>query len=98
CLCGPFWRHERWVTEASRVGLAVEPVRRRVSAEGAHCPPSNCVRRISVTVVGERCFGEADEQLMRQALCVVRATRLDTRTVAFSDTGTGIRFLTANPW
>jgi hypothetical protein len=98
CLCGPFWRHERWVAEAARAGLAVEPVRRLVSADGAQYLPSTCRSRISITVVGERCFGKADEQLLEQALCLARATGVETLTVHFSDTGAGMRFFTANPW
>jgi len=98
CLCGPFWRHERWVAEAARAGLAVEPARRSFSAEGAQYLPPSCCNRINITVVGERCFGEADEQLPEQALCLARATRVETLTVHFSDAGDGMRFFTANPW
>jgi hypothetical protein len=98
CLCGPFWRHERWVAEAARVGLAVETAHRSVTGQGSQYLPATCVRRASVTVVGERCFGECDEQTVQQALCLARATRVQTLTVHFSDTGSGLRFFTANPW
>jgi len=33
CLCGPFWRHERWVLEAARIGL--EEMRRDPLGRGA---------------------------------------------------------------
>lgn len=98
CLCGPYWRHERWVTEAVRAGLAVVPARRLVSADGAQYLPSTCRSRVSVTVVGERCFGKADEQILEQALCLARATGVATLTLHFSDAGAGMRFFTANPW
>jgi len=98
CLCGPFWRHERWVTEAARAGLAVEPARRSVGSDGTQPPPLSCRSRVMVTVVGERCLGEADEQLQDQALCLARATGVETLTVHFADWGAGMRFLTANPW
>lgn len=98
CLCGPFWRHERWVAEAARAGLAVEPARRFVGADGGHYLPSNCRRRGSVTIVGERSFGEGDEQLLAQALRLTRTIGVETLTVHFSDTGAGMRFFTANPW
>lgn len=98
CLCGPYWRHERWVMEAARAGLAVEPARRFVTGDGAQFPPSTCRSRISVTVVGQRCFGEAGQQFRRQALCLARATGVEALTVHFSDAGAGMRFLTASPW
>jgi hypothetical protein len=98
CLCGPFWRHERWVAEAARAGLTVESARSSVNAYGAEYVPSSSPGRISVTVVGERCFGEADEQLLAQSRSLARATGVETLTVHFSDSGAGMRFLTANPW
>jgi hypothetical protein len=98
CLCGPFWRHERWVFEAARAGLAVEPARRTVNAEGSHPPPPSCLSCVSVTVVGQQCFGYADEWLREQALRLARATSVETLTVHFGDSGKGLRFLTASPW
>lgn len=98
CLCGPFWRHERWVAEAARAGLDVQPARRSVGLEGTCYLPPPCVDRLTVTVVGDRCFGKADETLLNQARWLARSTRTETLTVHFSDTGTGMRFFTANPW
>jgi hypothetical protein len=98
CLCGPFWRHERWVFEAARAGIAVEPARRSANADGGQYLPSDCRGRISVTVVGRRCFGEADEQFREQALCLARATGVETLSVHYRDTGAGMCFLTASPW
>jgi hypothetical protein len=98
CLCGPFWRHERWVAEAARAGLAVEPACRSAGNAADQYPPVNCRSRMSVTVVGERCFGEADELCRQQALHLARTTGVETLSVHFSDTGAGMRFLSANPW
>jgi hypothetical protein len=98
CLCGPFWRHERWVAEAARIGLPVEPARCVTDKDGAQYATSSCSRRISVAIVGKRSFGEADEHLMKQALRLARATAVETLTVHFSDTGAGMRFFTASPW
>ena len=98
CLCGPFWRHERWVLAAARSGLDVEPVLRRANAEGGEYGSPTVARRTSVTVVGERCVGEADGQLGAYALRLARATGVETLTAHFADSGAGMRFLTANPW
>jgi hypothetical protein len=98
CLCGPFWRHERWVFEAARAGLAVEPARRTVDAQGSHLPPPSCQSCVGITVVGQRCFGYDDECFREQALHLARATGVETLTVHFGDSGKGLRFLTASPW
>jgi hypothetical protein len=98
CLCGPFWRHERWVLEAARIGLDVEPVLRRANADGGEYVSPATARRTSVTVVGERCFGDADGQLGAYALRLARATGVETLTAHFADSGAGMRFFTANPW
>ena len=98
CLCGPFWRHERWVLEAARIGLEVEPALRRASADGGEYMSATVTRRASVTVVGERCVGEVDGQLGAAALRLARATGVETLTAQFADFGAGMRFFTANPW
>lgn len=98
CLCGPFWRHERWVFEAARASIAVEPARRAANADGGEYLPSNYHSQSSVTVVGRRGFGDPDEQLREQALRLARATGVETLTVNYADSGSGMRFFTANPW
>jgi hypothetical protein len=99
CLCGPFWRHERWVAEAAGAGLEVHPARRYARIdETQRAVARPCLERSTVIVVGERCFGDTDEVLSKQARSLARATGTETLTVHFSDTGTGMRFLTANPW
>lgn len=98
CLCGPSWRHERWVTEASRAGLPVEPARRVVTAGAAEYLSPPCLNRTSVTVVGQRVFGDAGDHLAEQALRLALAISVETLSVHFSDSGNGMRFFTANPW
>lgn len=95
-LCGPFWRRERWVAEAAVAGLAVEPVRRVLSRDVEHPEPSPG-KPVGLTVVGERCLGEADPRLAEQALALARATGVETLRVAFSHAGPDARFLTASP-
>lgn len=98
CLCGPFWRHERWVLEAARIGLDVEPVLRRANADGGEYVSRTFARRTSVTVVGDRYVGDADGELGAHALRLARATGVETLTAHFADSGAGMRFFTANPW
>lgn len=98
CLCGPFWLHERWVAGAARAGLKVEPARRLVSSRGAEYPEASRRTHVSVTVVGEQCFGEVDDSLVEQALWLARSTAVETLTVGFSHGGSGAAFVAASPW
>lgn len=99
CLCGPFWRHERWIAEAASAGLAVEPARRVVRSSGAQEPdPGLKDAAISITVVGERCLGEADDTLLEGALRLARAAGVETLTVSFTDRTRGALLVAASPW
>lgn len=98
CLFGPFWRHERWIREAARAGLTVEPARRVVSARGAESPQLLRHSQISVTVVGKTCFGAADELLIAQAQRLAEATGVETLRINFTHNGPDARFITASPW
>jgi hypothetical protein len=99
CLCGPFWRHERWIALAAGLGLAVEPARRAVASAGAAVPhPAYANGGIAITVVGDRCFGDAEPALLDGALRLARATGVETLTVSFSDRTQGGRLIAASPW
>lgn len=99
CLCGPFWRHERWIAEAARAGLAVEPARRVVTAGAADAPvPVSHEGAVAITVVGARCFGHAGRSLREAALRLARATGVETLTASFTDAGADARFLAASAW
>jgi hypothetical protein len=97
CLAGPFWRQERWVSTAARLGIPVRPFRR-----GAH-PLSDQSARPSpktgtVTVVGTRCVGDVAAQLGAQARALARVAGADLLTVRFDDNVDGARFLDARVW
>ena len=99
CLCGPFWRHERWVLEAARIGLDVEPVLRRANADGGEyvSRDSRATRpasRSSASVASATSTANS----ARHALRLARATGVETLTAQFADSGAGMRFFTANPW
>jgi hypothetical protein len=98
CLCGPFWRHERWIAEAARAGLAVEPARRIWGAQRMEYPEPCRDGGVSVPVVGERCLGEHDAWLAEQALRLARAAGVETLTVDFTQSGAGARVRSASPW
>ncbi len=96
CLSGPYWRPEQWVHLASRVGMPVQPVRRRVAlAEGsAPADPDS----VTVTVIGERCLGHGDAAMLDGARRLARAANVEVLTVRVSGPEPGAVFLGADPW
>lgn len=94
CLCGPFWRPEQWAHAASRAGMRVQPVSRRVALTAEATPAA--AESITVTVVGERCFGQADPTVMDGVRRLARAASVDMLAVQVSGPEPGATFLAAN--
>jgi hypothetical protein len=84
-LTGPAWRTEQWTYAASRLGIPVHTVHRHVG-NNANQPRAEDLfsNPASVTVVGERCFGNVDEDLFRQARCLAEAANVSVLKVYFS--------------
>lgn len=96
CLSGPYWRPEQWAHLASQTGMRVQPVHRRVAlAEG---PAPAAPESTTVTVVGERCLGQADDAVLTGARRLARAANVETLTVRVSGPEPGATFLEAYPW
>jgi len=98
CLSGPGWRHEQWVYAAARLGIPVQPVtwspdHASFVPEGETPPPD-----VTVTLVGARCLGSADDTLVRQARRLAGACGADLLAVRFSKTEAGFRFHSADQW
>ena len=96
CLSGPYWRPEQWAYAASRAGMRVRPVHRRVAFPADAAPA--VTESITVTVVGERCLGQADTTVMTGARRLARAANVELLTVRFSGLGPDATFLGADPW
>lgn len=94
CLCGPFWRPEQWAHAASRAGMRVQPVSRRVALTAEATPA--VAESITVTVVGERCFGQADPAVMAGVRRLAKAANVDMLAVRVSGPEPGATFLAAN--
>lgn len=97
-LSGPGWCHEQWVQTATRLGIPVRPVRRRLAfpadASGAEPLPPD----VTLTVVGERCLGPVNGVLAAQARRLARAARVDLLSVRFGETEDGPELLGADAW
>jgi len=98
CLAGPSWRAEEWTREAARLGIPVRPVERR-SALGARPPTPRPVEDFSsVTVVGARCLGAADETMRRHARRLAEHAGTGLLEVFFEGEGDGAAFVGVNLW
>jgi hypothetical protein len=96
CLSGPYWRPEEWTYVASQVGMHVQPVHRRVAFPADAAPA--VTESITVTVVGERCLGQADTTVMTGAQRLARAANVELLAVRVSDPGPDATFLGADLW
>jgi hypothetical protein len=95
CLSGPNWRAEQWVHAAAHAGIPVKPLRRNTSSESHAATPVPVASR-SVTVIGERTFGEADPHLRQQARRLAELAGVALLSVHFSSAERGARFLGAD--
>jgi hypothetical protein len=96
CLFGPHWRPEHWVRLATQLGLPVRPMRRDVPSEAAHTKAAERTV-VTLTVVGNRCFGVAEEQLKKDARRLAQAAAVDFLAVRFDGPHAGSLFLGADP-
>lgn len=95
-LSGPYWRPEQWAYVASQIGMRVQPVCRRVALAGGSTPA--VPESITVTVVGERCLGQADSTVMTRVRRLARAANVEMLAVRVSGSGSDATFLGADPW
>lgn len=96
CLCGPYWRPEQWAYAASRAGMRVQPVLRRVGLTAGFAPSVPAVT--TVTVIGERCLGKAHPAVLNGARRLAQASGVELLTVRISNPAADATFLGAEPW
>jgi hypothetical protein len=98
CLAGPPWRRERWIHEAAQLEIPVRPVRRGVAPGRAPSPEPPAAGPVTITIVGDRWFGEGHETLADQARRLADAAGVDLLAVHFSGPRRGARLLGADVW
>lgn len=82
-LTGPAWRLEQWTYAAAQLGIPVKPARRHVAREVSTETPTEAATA-TVTVVGDRCFGNVEPLLLDQSLQLARAAGVSLLEVGFS--------------
>jgi hypothetical protein len=94
CLNGPGWTREQWTAAAATAGMRVQPTRRRANlALPAEAPQAPEI--VTVTVVGKRCMGKADEALFIQAQRLAEIADTELLSVQFNSASADATFLQA---
>jgi hypothetical protein len=96
CLMGPNWRQEQWVHAAAQIGIPVHPIYRRSGLNTAPSAEVAAVSPVTITVVGDRWFGEADGLLAKHARRLAITAGLDLLTVHFDGPEASARLLGAD--
>jgi hypothetical protein len=97
-LSGPYWRQEQWVYHASQLGIPVRPIIRRAirSVSGQREQASTPIPSATVTVVGNRLFGNTHATLKHQARRLANLAGVNLLAVHFSGPDPGAKFVTAD--
>jgi hypothetical protein len=82
-LTGPAWRLEQWTHAATQLGIPVKPARRHVARNGAEKELSAEPAAATVTVVGDRCFGDVESALLEQSRQLARVAGVTLLKVGF---------------
>jgi hypothetical protein len=98
CLMGPYWRRERWVLTAARLGIPVVTACRSVPAATHDGRPDVRCGSTTLHVVGQRCVGSADGSLCRWALALAEAAGVGMLRARFSVAESGPALLDADYW
>ncbi len=96
CLAGPNWRPEKWFHTAARLRIPVPGIERHECLGKPIVPLESGA--ITVTVVGQRCFGAPNETLAVQSRLLAEAAGTELLMVRFGANETGVRFLGADPF
>jgi hypothetical protein len=96
CLCGPYWRREKWLHVAAQAGIPVQPVSRVASMKAGLTERGVLPATTTLTVVGSRVFGDSELCLHQQALRLARLAGVDLVSVDFSSRERGAYFVGAN--
>jgi hypothetical protein len=97
-LMGPYWRTEKWVFTAAKLGIPVVTAWRSVPASMDDGPADPLGRSTEVSVVGQRCAGDADESLRQWAVALAAEAGVGLLRAKFTTPDAGAAFLDADYW
>jgi len=95
-LTGPAWRREQWNYEAAKLGIPVQKIECAVlfGSETPEQTQSNSAT--NVTVIGNRCFGDVDEQLREQSRKLAHTAGVSLLNLSFTGPTSESFFLAAD--
>lgn len=95
-LTGPAWSNERWRLEAARLGIAVPNAECHLVL-GREPAEDNtpALRRTTVTVIGDRCFGSTDCTVHEAATSLARQAGVSVVSMDFDTSSSPPHFLSA---
>jgi len=96
CLMGPNWGSAQWVHAAALAGISVRPIRRRVVLAADPLPELSEIEPATVTVVGDRCFGDVDRTLAMKARRLAAVAGVDMVAIHFDSPEADARLLGAD--
>jgi hypothetical protein len=98
CLSGPYWRQESWTHVAVRSGITVQPVHRQASFPKSSPKQDTRESLATVTVIGQRVFGETDPELHHHARRLADVAEVKVLVARFSGAERGARFVSADAY
>jgi hypothetical protein len=96
CLTGPGWRREQWVYIAAQLGIPVETVAWHLDREAGVPQEESSAPDMTVTIVGSRCLGSADDTFVSHVRGLARTAGVEMLAVYFRETETGLRLYNAS--
>jgi len=96
CLAGPAWRQAQWVYTAAQLGIPVRPLHQPSTLSTNYSSTFDEDDIITVTVVGERCFGTDNKIYQTQARQLAAKSKTDLLAAHFSKSTT--EFMGADLW
>ena len=94
CLSGVLWRQARWLRVAADLDIPCIPL----TLSSRHPSQDTPRETVTVTVVGDRCFGADERTLRKRARRLADAAGLDLLAVHFQQTEDDACFVRADLW
>lgn len=98
CLLGPNWSQEQWIYTAAQIGIPVRSICRQSSQSNIIRHATEDVSKVTVIVIGDRCFGAVNDEMEEQSMRLTREAGVDMLSVHFAACEKGFLFIAANLW
>lgn len=94
CLSGVLWRQAKWLRVAASLDIPCIPL----TLSSRHPSQDTPQETVTVTVVGDHCFGAVENALRKRARRLADAAGVDLLAVHFQETEDDARFVSVDLW